>query len=159
MINIDVNNPPISDTDWLGYNEYDLDEGYAHGVYFGLSYQDFLKNIENQSIQERCFELRYLPLIPFKYYALIFIKFFLSQDFDLKNWQNEYILETFLSMIISRSENDKFLVEIWDNLEVLLKLIESDKKYSLYEEETYEELIERINELKRLKEIEETDKK
>lgn len=155
MTFIDLNNPPISDNDWKGYNQYDLDDEYACHTYYGLAYTGLLKIIESQSIMERCFELNYLPTVPFKYYTQMFIHFFLSKDFDIEKLDNEYILGIFLEVLITRAKKERFLIDIWNGLTLLLELIKKDKKYSLYEEDTYQDLIEKINEIDELRIYEE----
>jgi len=96
MNKLSFDNPPIENEDWVGCNENDLDEQYAYYTYYGLTYRGFLENIKNHSVMERYFELFDLPPIPFNYYLLIFINYFMSDDFDLKILQNEYMLGLFL---------------------------------------------------------------
>lgn len=103
---------------------------------------------------ERCFELFDLPPIPFNYYLLMFINYFMSDDFDLKILQNEYMLGLFFEMLIERVKEIKILVNIWDELNQLLILVKNDKKYSLYEDDTYQDLINKVGILENLKKAE-----
>ncbi len=154
MNKLSFDNPPIANEDWAGCNENDLDEQYAYYTYYGLTYRGFLENIKNHSIMERCFELFDLPPIPFNYYLLMFINYFMSDDFDLKILQNEYMLGLFFEMLIERVKEIKILVNIWDELNQLLILVKNDKKYSLYEDDTYQDLINKVGILENLKKAE-----
>lgn len=81
----------------------------------------------------------------------MFIDFFISDDFNLNVLQNEYILGVFFEMLIEKSKVDKVLTNVWSDLNKLLILIKNDRKYSLYEDDTYQDLMNKINTLEILK--------
>jgi len=57
-------------------------------------------------------------------------------------------------VLIERAKEINILVNIWDELNQLLILVKNDKKYSLYEDDTYQDLINKVSILKNLKKAE-----
>ena len=57
-----------SEEDWGDY-ESDLDQKYAHEIFFGKNLEETIPDFE-RSVIERLDELRFMPTIPFRYYLL-----------------------------------------------------------------------------------------
>ncbi|MES2070107.1 MAG: hypothetical protein V4488_07155 [Pseudomonadota bacterium] len=66
-----------SEQDWGDY-ESDLDQEYAHRIFFGKNLEETIPAFERNVI-ERADELHFMPLKPFRYYMLGFRDYVMSE--------------------------------------------------------------------------------
>lgn len=66
--------------DW-GVIPTDWDELDARDVFFGKSLEE-VRGLLVENFDMRCLDLRYIPIVPFKYYSAAFLEYLLSEDCD-----------------------------------------------------------------------------
>ena len=69
-----------TESEWGNY-QADLDQAHAHEVFAGHTNSEMLPHFRRNVI-ERTDELRWMPEVPFRYYALGFRDFVMAQDFE-----------------------------------------------------------------------------
>jgi len=70
-----------NEDDWGNYKD-DLEQEWAYKVFGGKSNDEVQKEFV-QNVIERTDELRFMPVIPFRYYMLGFMKFVMSGNFEI----------------------------------------------------------------------------
>jgi hypothetical protein len=129
------------EVDWGNYSS-SLDLLYAYNKFNGKNYIQIYENFKH-SPTECCFELYYMPIKPFQYYALALSGYILSEaftnifKFDLVNcflWQVERIL----------NDKPEYIIPIWRQIEIVSDKILSDKIFSDYDDEIFYEQCDQI---------------
>jgi hypothetical protein len=88
-----------SEEDWGDYKS-DLDQKYAHEIFFGKSLEETIPDFERNVI-ERVDELRFMPTIPFRYYLLALRNYVTSKS-ALANDMAPDAASSFLNLIAEK---------------------------------------------------------
>lgn len=137
-----------TEKDWENYNT-DLDTLYAYDRFKGKSFTECYVEFKI-SPRESCFDLTYMPSIPFRYYTLALISYIFSENF-MDVYKSDLISAFISSIEEVLINNPSFIKPIWDEIDSLNEKIIIDKNLSDREEDTYIEFKDRIVELRRNK--------
>ena len=89
-----------SQDDWAGYED-DLDARYAYRVFFGRSIEEVVPLFHENPI-ERCSELSFMPVKPFRYYILAFRDYLLSEQ----SREDSDAASCYLRLIVEKIDNE-----------------------------------------------------
>jgi hypothetical protein len=90
-----------TETEWGNY-QADLDQAHAHKVFAGRTNSEMLPHFRRNVI-ERTDELRWMPEVPFRYYALGFRDFVMARDFEHLDAPD--VASCFLGLVLEKLEN------------------------------------------------------
>ena len=96
--------PIPSEKDWGNY-QADLDQQYAHKLFFGKNLEQALALFKPWSIIGRAEDLQFMPAIPFRYYIFAYCQYVSSAD-ALGDTQSSDVASCFLRLIKGRLEDD-----------------------------------------------------
>ncbi|MFZ6733459.1 hypothetical protein ACO0LG_16145 [Undibacterium sp. Ji42W] len=92
-----------SEEDWGDYRN-DLDQKYAHKMFFGKNLEEARLLFEGAVI-ERTEELRFMPVIPFRYYIFAYCRY-LTSTAVLGRWDASDAASCFLRLVESKLSDE-----------------------------------------------------
>lgn len=112
--------PPIpSEQDWGDYAA-DLDQAYAHKIFFGKAFTETFGDFE-RSVIDRVDEIRFMAVIPFRYYLLALREYVLSY-YVLTTESASDAASCFLRLVLEKLEN--FPEQILPVMDVIMPAVE-----------------------------------
>lgn len=118
-----------SEEDWGDYKS-DLDQKYAHEIFFGKSLEETIPDFERNVI-ERVDELRFMPTTPFRYYLLALRNYVTSKSV-LGNDMAPDAASSFLNLVAEK------LRDSFDSIAPVMDEIMPGVEYVASNQETYD---------------------
>jgi hypothetical protein len=123
-----------TETEWGNY-QADLDQAQAHKVFAGRTNSEMLPHFRHNVI-ERTDELRWMPEVPFRYYALGFKDFVVARDFERIDAPD--VASCFVGLVLEKLENQpSYILSIMPQLlstvrDVAMNQASFEAKESIY---------------------------
>jgi hypothetical protein len=91
-----------TEEDWEDYNS-DMDQRDAYEVFFGRTNEEMQKEYF-KNVRLRATDLRFMPVIPFRYYMLGFRDFVMRNKFD--NFDTSTVADCFINLVEEKLKDE-----------------------------------------------------
>ena len=135
-----------SEQDWGDYKN-DLDQEYAHRIFFGKSLEEVGPVFEHGVI-ERVDELRFMPLIPFRYYVRALSNYVMSKQI-LANEDSPDTASCFLNLVTEKlREAPDFILPVIEDLMAAVEYVAANQTLFDADVSIYGDFTEKLAEIK-----------
>lgn len=137
-----------SEEDWGNYKN-DLDQDYAHKIFFGKNLDEAMHLFEG-AVLERSEELQFMPEIPFQYYIFAYCAY-ITSDTVLSNYNAPNAANGFLSLIQCRLRDDfDSIAPLMEELMPIAEYVAKNQALFRAAVEDYDDFNDTLLEIKRL---------